>query len=80
MAHPNYRFFDSNTGEEIYASDDFAFAGAPRVDHAIRDPELVARFGGPAVINRIDMQDNEVLIYVDGSEERLNSESSPATD
>jgi len=75
-----YRFFDNNTGEEIYASDGFTFAATPSVDHAIRDPELVSRFGGPAIINRIETKGADVLIYVDGSEERLNSEAPPTGD
>lgn len=69
-----YRFFDNNTCEEIFASDDFAFAATPTVDHAIHDPDLVARFGGPAIINRIEPKGEEILIFVDGSEERLNSQ------
>ncbi|BBF82074.1 hypothetical protein [Asticcacaulis excentricus] len=75
-----YRFFDNNTGEEVFASDDFDFAAMPTVNHLIRDPELVARYGGPAVINRIEQGEVntagavEYHIFIDGSEERLNSQ------
>lgn len=54
MAHYQHRFFDQNTGEEVFASDDFSFASMPEINHILRDPELVERFGGPAIIHRIE--------------------------
>ncbi|MDC7681984.1 hypothetical protein PQU92_01780 [Asticcacaulis sp. BYS171W] len=75
-----YRFFDNNTGEEVFASDDFDFADAPTVNHRIKDPDLMTRYGGPAIINRIEQGEVnkagsiEYRIYIDGSEERLNSQ------
>lgn len=68
-----YRFFDNNTGEEIYPSDGFTFAAPPVPDHRIHDLELMARYGGPAVVNRVDSKDGAVLVYVDGDEERVNA-------
>ncbi|UDF02280.1 hypothetical protein [Asticcacaulis sp. AND118] len=75
-----YRFFDNNTGEEVFASDDFDFADMPTVNHRIKDPDLMSRYGGPAIINRIEQSEVnkagavEYRIFIDGSEERLNSQ------
>ncbi|ESQ80311.1 hypothetical protein [Asticcacaulis sp. YBE204] len=75
-----YRFFDNNTGEEVFASDDFDFVATPTVNHQIKDPDLMTRYGGPAIINRIEQGEVnkvgavEYRIYIDGSEERLNSQ------
>lgn len=68
-----FRLFDNNTGEEVFASDDFAFTATPTPEHRIHDPELMARYGGPAVVDRIEQGDGEVRVYIDGVEEQLNA-------
>jgi hypothetical protein len=79
MTTYSHRFFDKNTGEEIYASDDFRFTAVPAISHRISDPEFRERYGGPAVINRVETGDEqgdevELLVYVDGAEEILNNQ------
>ncbi|MDC7674906.1 hypothetical protein [Asticcacaulis machinosus] len=78
MTTYSHRFFDKNTGEEIYASDDFRFTAIPAINHRISDPEFRDRYGGPAVVNRIEIGDSnaddvELFVYVDGAEEILNT-------
>jgi hypothetical protein len=74
MSTIKHRFFDINTGDELYASDDFAFASMPEINHRLHDPDLVDRFGGPAIIHRIEelpikdinADEIELLVYLDG--------------
>ncbi|MEI9906456.1 MAG: hypothetical protein WDN06_23050 [Asticcacaulis sp.] len=33
----------------------------------------MARYGGPAVVNRIEQGDGEIRVYIDGVEERVNA-------
>ncbi len=68
-----FRLYDTNTGEEVFASDAFAFTGTPTPEHRIHDPELMARYGGPAVVNRVEQGDGEIRVYIDGVEERVNA-------
>ena len=75
MADLAFHLIDNNTGEEVYASDTLAFDAAPVPEHRIHDPELIERYGGPAVVNRVEPTDGaegEIDIYIDGDEERLN--------
>lgn len=79
MTTYSHRFFDKNTGEEIYASDDFRFTAVPAINHRISDSEFRDRYGGPAVVNRVetgqtDENEVELLVYVDGAEEILNTQ------
>lgn len=76
MADFVYHLIDNNTGEEVYASENFDFTGIPTPEHRIHDPELMERYGGPAVVDRVEPSgtgENEVNIYIDGVEEQLNS-------
>ena len=77
MPKYSYRLIDQNTGEEVYPSDDFSFTVPPTPEHQIRDAELMAHFGGPAIVNRIEEETKgdvvEVRVYVDGNEERVNA-------
>lgn len=74
MTNYKHRFFDINTGDELYASNDFKFTSVPEINHRLRDPDLVERFGGPAIVHCIeelpikDLNSDviELLIYVDG--------------
>ena len=73
MADTVYHIFDNNTGEEVYLSNDFRFQATPQPEHRINDENMRDRFGGPAVVNRVETaSDGSINLYVDGSEERLN--------
>ncbi len=74
MAQPTYHLIDNNTGEEVFASDGFTFAAPPVPDHQIHDAELMARYGGPAVVNRVEAAgEDRFNVFIDGVEERLNA-------
>lgn len=71
-----YHIFDSNTGEEIYLSNAFKFLDTPQPEHRINDENMRDRFGGPAVVNRVETAaDSSIHLYVDGSEERTNNDN-----
>ena len=78
MADFAFHLIDHNTGEEVYPSDAFDFTAIPVPEHRIHDPELMERYGGPAVVNRVEQSEGangvEVNIYIDGVEERLNGD------
>lgn len=75
-----FKLFDNNTGEEVFASDDFAFTAIPAIHHTINDPDLVERYGAPAVVQKVEQgavnNGGAVVynVYIDGSEERLNTQ------
>ena len=77
----NFRLFDKNTREEVYASNEFQFGGIPEINHRIHDPDLVERYGGPAIVNAVsESADNDpdsgvisIDVIIDGVEERLNT-------
>ena len=74
MADAIYHLIDNNTGEEVYASEGFAFTGVPTPEHRIHDPELMTCYGGPAVVDRVEAGDaGEFRVYIDAVEERLNA-------
>ena len=77
MPKYTYRLIDNNTGEEVYASDGFQFSAPPTPEHQIHDAELMTRYGGPAVVDRVDEKESgdtvEVTVYIDGVEERVNA-------
>lgn len=73
MAKIAFRLIDNNTGEEVSASDDFGFAAVPNIDHRLNDPELIERYGGPAVVQRVVEADGGYDIYIDGTEQHLNT-------
>jgi hypothetical protein len=76
MTEPIYHVFDNNTGEEIYLSTDFKFLDVPQPEHRINDENMRDRFGGPAIVNRVEAAaDGAINLYVDGSEERINSDN-----
>ena len=76
MSDTVYHIFDNNTGEEIYLSNDFRFQDTPQPEHRIHDENMRDRFGGPAVVNRVETAaDGAINLYVDGSEERLNADN-----
>lgn len=80
MTNPKYRLIDNNTGEEVYASDDFRFDAPPTPEHRIHDPEILARYGGPAVVNRVDEIKSadgqpQFDVYIDGVEEQVNADT-----
>jgi hypothetical protein len=79
MTRYTYRLVDNNTGEKIYPSDGFTFAAPPVPEHRIHDPEVMARFGGPAVVDRVEESEAadgviEVTVYIDGVEEIVTGE------
>ena len=79
MANYIYRLIDNNTGEEVYASDGFTFAAPPVPEHRIHDAELRERFGGPAVVDKVEEAELgdgtiEVKVYIDGVEEQTSGE------
>ena len=74
MAQPTYHLIDNNTGEEVFASDGFTFAAPPVPEHQLHDAELMARYGGPAVVNRVEAAGAMAFnVFIDGVEERLNA-------
>ena len=80
MTNPKYRLIDNNTGEEVYPSDDFRFAAAPTPEHRIHDPEIMARYGGPAIVDRVDEVKDadgqpQFDVYIDGVEEQVNADT-----
>ena len=83
MADFKFHLIDNNTGEEVYASEGFSFDAVPTPDHRINDPELRDRYGGPAIVNRVEQTRSadgvEVNIYIDGNEERFNGETQERT-
>jgi len=79
MAEIVYHIFDNNTGEEIFLSNDFRFQNTPQPEHRINDENMRDRFGGPAIVNRVETAvDGSIHLYVDGSEERLNADNQDA--
>lgn len=80
MADAIYRLIDNNTGEEVSPSDAFAFYAMPTPEHRIHDPEILARYGGPAVVDRVEeakSADGAPLfnVYIDGVEEQVNADT-----
>ncbi len=80
MTDAVYHLIDNNTGEEVYPSDDFKFYAVPTPEHRIHDPELLARYGGPAVVDRVEevkADDGQPVfnVYVDGVEEQVNADT-----
>ncbi len=74
MAATTYHLIDNNTGEEVYASDAFAFTAMPTPEHRIHDADVMSRYGGPAVVDRVEpLSASEFNVYIDGVEERLNA-------
>lgn len=70
-----YHLIDQNTGEEVYPSDQFRFLDRPAPNHRIVDEVLRDRYGGPAIVNRVeDDSDGSVKVYIDGNEEILNDD------
>ncbi len=74
MSRFTYRLIDNNTGEDVYPSDGFTFAAPPTPEHRIHDPELIARYGGPAIVDRVEESEAadgtvEVAVYIDAVEE-----------
>ncbi|WP_443747349.1 hypothetical protein [Asticcacaulis solisilvae] len=79
MPRYTYRLVDNNTGEEVYPSDGFAFAAPPVPEHRIHDPEIMARYGGPAIVDRVEESEGadgtiEVSVYIDAVEEVVSGD------
>jgi len=79
MSRYTYRLIDNNTGEEVYPSDGFTFAAPPTPEHRIHDPEVIARFGGPAIVDRVEEAEAadgsvEVSVYIDAVEEVVSGD------
>ena len=80
MTDIHYRLIDNNTGEEVATSDGFRFYALPTPEHRIHDPEVRARYGGPAVVDRIEEVkgaggEPQYDIYIDGVEEQVNADT-----
>ena len=80
MTELNYRLIDLNTGEEVSPSGNFRLYALPTPEHRIHDAEILARYGGPAVVDRIDeVKDPSGAprfdIYIDGVEEQVNADT-----
>ena len=76
MAGVVYHLIDNNTGEAVSASDGFAFAVPPVPDHVIHDEVLRERYGGPAIVDRVEtLPDGGVNVYIDGREELTNNDA-----
>ncbi len=79
MSRFTYRLIDNNTGEDVYPSDGFTFSAPPVPEHRIHDPEIMARFGGPAIVDRVEESEGpdgttEVTVYIDAVEEVVTGE------
>jgi len=79
MLRYTYRLIDNNTGEEISPSDGFSFIAPPTPEHRIHDPDVMARFGGPAIVDRVDESEAAdgtvtVSVYIDAVEELVSGE------
>ena len=79
MTRYTYRLIDNNTGDEIYPSDGFTFVAPPVPEHQIHDPEVIARFGAPAVVDRVDEREAAdgtvaVSVYIDAVEEVVSGD------
>ncbi|MGN6423979.1 MAG: hypothetical protein ACTHLA_11770 [Asticcacaulis sp.] len=71
-----YHLIDNNTGEEVFASEDFAFVDPPVPNHIIRDEVLHERYGSPAIVDRVEnLPGGEVNVYIDGWEEVTNQDA-----
>jgi hypothetical protein len=80
MSEIQYRLIDNNTGEEVETSDGFGFEAVPVPEHRIHDAEVRARYGGPAVVDRVEEVNSpdgtpRFDIYIDGVEEELNADT-----
>ena len=80
MTHNAFHLIDKNTGEEIYASPDFRFLDVPVVNHQINDEALRERYGGPAVVDRVEYAQPkgdvvDINVYLDGLSEQLNDDN-----
>ena len=80
MSDPKYRLIDKNTGEEVYPSDGFQFSGVPTPEHRIHDAEILVRYGGPAVVDRVEevkASDGQPQfdVYIDGVGEQVNADT-----
>jgi hypothetical protein len=80
MNNIKFRLIDNNTGEEISPSNDFDFYAVPTPEHRIHDPEILARYGGPAVIDRVEevkTANGQPMfdVYIDGVEEQVNADT-----
>ena len=71
----DYHLIDQNTGEEVYPSSQFKFLDRPAPNHRIFDEVLRDRYGGLAIVNRVEhAADGSVKVYIDGNEEVLNDD------
>jgi len=76
MAGVIYHLIDNNTGEEVFASDTFAFVDPPVPNHIIHDEVLHERYGSPAIVDRVEnTPGGAVNVYIDGFEETTNSDA-----
>jgi hypothetical protein len=80
MSDIKYRLIDTNTGEEVEVSDGFRLYAIPAPEHRIHDPELRARYGGPAVVDRVEEVkgpngEPQFDVYIDGVEEQVNADT-----
>ena len=78
MSDIKFRLIDNNTGEDVEASDGFRLYAIPAPEHRIHDPELRARYGGPAVVDRVEEVKDangepRFDVYIDGVEEQVNA-------
>lgn len=70
-----YHLIDKNTGEEVFASTDFQFADRPLPNHRINDAVLREHYGAPAIVDRVeDQDDGSIHVFIDGSEEVMNDD------
>jgi len=80
MSNIQYRLIDNNTGEAVEVSDGFRFSTVPTPEHRIHDAEILARYGGPAVVDRVEEVKGadgtpQFDIYIDGVEEQVNADT-----
>jgi len=80
MTHYIYRLIDSNTGEEVEASEAFTFVDVPLIGHHLIDAALIQHYGGPAIVNQVnenkvpESTDIEVLVSISAVSELLNDD------
>ena len=80
MTDYKYHLIDNNTGEEVYASNDFRFQDVPQPGHVLHDPDLQDHFGTQAVVDHVEENQAhdgpvEVRVYIDSNGEQLNDDN-----
>ena len=80
MTDYTYHLIDNNTGEEVYASNDFRFQDVPQPGHVLHDPDLQDRYGTQAIVDHVEESGAkggavEVRVFIGSTDEQLNDDN-----